>query len=343
MSFNTVSGKSLAAAVALLALGMAGTAQGATLIKLGTNFASPDQVEYQAVQAFKRYVEFRSNGEIELRVFAESLGGDREIFEQVQQGSLELAFPADGAIAGFYAPVQVLSIPYAVTTSPVAWKFLESDFMRELTADMLEQTGVRTLVTAESGFRSMSNNVRQIREPADMEGLKMRTMQSPVYMEMMRALGATPTPLPATELVMSLRQGIVDGQENPIPAIADSGIGEVQSFVSADDHTLGVQFLVTNDDWWQTLDQTTREILQEGAHLLANYSQALKMDKLELSIQKLRDRGVDVYLNTNAEKEMFREAAQPAVRAFIEEQVGTELVERFLGAVEEANASVYSH
>ncbi len=315
----------------------------AMVIKLGTNFASPEQTEFQAVETFKRYVEFRSNGEIELRVFAQSLGGDREIFEQVQQGSLEMAFPADGAIAGFYPPVQVLSIPYAVTTSPVAWKFLDGPFMRELTQDMLEQTGVRTLITSESGFRSMSNNVREIREPSDMEGLRMRTMESPVYMELMRALGASPTPLPAPELVMALRQGIVDGQENPIPAIADSGIGEVQKFVSADDHTLGVQFLVANDAWWQGLDENTRNILQEGAQLLANYSQALKMDKLELSIQKLRDNGVEVYLNTNAEKEMFREAAQPAVRAHIESQVGTELVERFLAAVEQANDEVYRH
>lgn len=331
----------LAATVATAFVGLSLPADAKTLVKLATNFPAPEQTEYQAVEQFKSFVESRSGGEIEVRIFASSLGGDREIFEQVQQGSLEMAFPADGGIAGFYPPIQVLSLPYAVPSSAVAWKLFGSDFMNDLEKDMLEKTGVRTLALSESGFRSMSNNVRPIKTPEDMKGLKMRTMESPVFMELMRALGSTPTPLPATEIIISLKQGIVDGQENPIPAIAASGIGEVQKFVSADEHVLGVQFLVVNDQWWQGLDDNTREVLIEGGILLANYSQSVKLTRMKDAIEALEGMGTEVYINSLAEKEQFRDIAQPPVRAYIEEQVGAELVAGFLAAVDEATADVY--
>ena len=325
---------------AILALA-AGSASAKTLIKFASAFAAPELVEYQAIEAFKKYVELKSNGEIEIRVFAQTLGGDREMFEQVKQGSLEMSFPADGAIAGFYPPVQVLSLPYAIPTSPVAWSFFKSDFMEDLTEDMRQKTGVRTLAVSESGFRSMSNNVRQIRMPEDMEGLKMRTMESPVFMELMRSLGATPTPLPATEIVISLKQGIVDGQENPIPTIANSGIGEVQKFVSADEHVLGVQFLIVNDAFWTSLTDNERAILREGAELLVKYSQVNKLAQMDQAIEKLRGMGTDVYINTLEEKAAFREVAQPPVQTYIEEQVGADLVAAYLAAVDEATEAVY--
>ncbi len=331
----------LAATIATAFVGLSLPADAKTLVKLATNFPAPEQTEYQAVEQFKSFVESRSGGEIEVRIFASSLGGDREIFEQVQQGSLEMAFPADGGIAGFYPPIQVLSLPYAVPSSAVAWRLFGSDFMADLEKDMLEKTGVRTIALSESGFRSMSNNVRPIKTPEDMKGLKMRTMESPVFMELMRALGSTPTPLPATEIIISLKQGIVDGQENPIPAIAASGIGEVQKFVSADEHVLGVQFLVVNDQWWQGLDDNTREILVEGGILLANYSQSVKLTRMKDAIEALEAMGTEVYINSLAEKQQFRDIAQPPVRAYIEEQVGAELVSGFLAAVDEATADVY--
>ena len=341
MRHAKLKGALLAATVAVAFAGFSAEAEARVMVKLATNFPAPEQTEYQAVEEFKNFVESRSGGEIEVRIFASSLGGDREIFEQVQQGSLEMAFPADGGIAGFYPPVQVLSLPYAVPSSAVAWKVFDTDFMKALQRDMLDQTGVRTLAVSESGFRSMSNNVRPIRTPEDMKGLKMRTMESPVFMELMRALGSTPTPLPATEIIISLKQGIVDGQENPIPAIAASGIGEVQKFVSADEHVLGVQFLVVNDQWWQGLDDNTRQILTEGAILLANYSQSVKLTRMKDAIEALEAMGTEVYINSLAEKEQFREIAQPPVRAYIEEQVGAELVADFLAAVDEATAEVY--
>lgn len=333
-----------AAMAASLSLGLATSALGADLtVKFASAFASPEIAEYKAIEAFKDFVESRSGGEIEIKVFAQSLGGDREMFEQVQQGSLEMSFPADGAIAGFYPPVQVLSIPYAVPSSTVAWRLFQSDFMTGLTDDMRQQTGVRTLALSESGFRSMSNNVRTIRTPEDMKGLKMRTMESPVFMELMRSLGSVPTPLPATEIVISLKQGVVDGQENPIPTIANSGIGEVQKFVSADEHVLGVQFVIANDDWWNGLDPTHQAILKDGAILLANLSQASKQAQMDEAIAKLEGMGTEVYINTLEEKRMFRDVAQPGVRAYIEGILGEEIVASYLEAVDKATAEVYGN
>ncbi|KAJ56533.1 hypothetical protein ACMU_06220 [Actibacterium mucosum KCTC 23349] len=332
------------AAAAVLTVGATTAVHAADVtVKFASAFASPEIAEYQAIAAFKDFVESRSGGEIEIKLFAQSLGGDREMFEQVQQGSLEMSFPADGAIAGFYPPVQVLSIPYAVPSSTVAWRLFESDFMKGLTDDMREQTGVRTLALSESGFRSMSNNVRTIKTPEDMVGLKMRTMESPVFMELMRSLGSVPTPLPATEIVISLKQGVVDGQENPIPTIANSGIGEVQKFVSADEHVLGVQFVITNDEWWNGLEAKHQQILKDGSILLAQLSQATKQAQMDEAIAKLEGMGTEVYINSLAEKRMFRDVAQPGVRAYIEGLLGTEIVADYLAAVDLATEQVYGN
>ena len=119
MVMKTLAGALVAGTLAIGALSTASAAE----IKFGIGISEGDFPEYNALVRFKEYVEFKTNGEITVRLFpGNQLGGEREMIEQVQQGSLELSFPADGAMAGFYPPMQVWSIPYLFESAPIAWK-----------------------------------------------------------------------------------------------------------------------------------------------------------------------------------------------------------------------------
>lgn len=128
-----------AAALAMLTFSLSATDADVMEIKFGIGIPEGDFPEYNALVRLKDYVGFKTNGEITVRLFPNNqLGGEREMIEMVQQGSLELSFLADGAMAGFHAPMQVWSIPYLFESAPLAWRVLESDFADNMRDDILE-------------------------------------------------------------------------------------------------------------------------------------------------------------------------------------------------------------
>ncbi|WMS40947.1 DctP family TRAP transporter solute-binding subunit [Acuticoccus sp. MNP-M23] len=325
------------------ALGLAaGTAQ-ATDIKFGIGIPEGDFPEYNALVRFKEYVEFKSNGDMTVRLFPNNqLGGEREMIEQVQQGSLELSFPADGAMAGYYPKMQVWSIPYLFESAPVAWKVINGEFAREMQADILEQTGIRALAFSQNGFRSFTNNVRPIVNPGDISGLKIRTMESPVFMELVNSLGATATPISGAEVLLSLRQGVVDGQENPPAVVYGGGLGEVQKYYTLNEHVFGLHVIIANNEWFEALEPGEQQIIVDAAQLMAWTENLQKTEGDWRFSEKLADElGMEIHVSTPDEKAAFKELTQAPVTKFIEENVGEEVVGELLSAVDAAKAELY--
>ncbi|MBL8698504.1 MAG: TRAP transporter substrate-binding protein DctP [Alphaproteobacteria bacterium] len=337
--------RSVLAATALIAVGglsaIADRAAAQVKIGIATAVPSMETAELRAFQAFKAYAESRTNGGIQVRLFNGQLGGEREITEQVRQGTLEMGLAADGAIAGFYKPIQVFSIPYLFPSSPVAWTFFDQPFAKKLAEDMRQKTGIRVLTWSENGFRNLTNNDRPIRSPDDMKGLKMRTMESPVYMTFMRSLGATPTPISAAELILALKQGIVSGQENGVQTVFDFGIADVQKFMSVNEHIYGLHAVMINDEFYKKLSSDHKAVVMEGARILASVSSTAKGALASEYLEKIKAKGVQIHFTTAAEKEAFRKATQEPVRKFIEQQVGEPLVKELMAAVDEARKTFY--
>jgi len=201
---------------ALLGLCVPLSVSAQTTLRFGMNLPQGESADYKAAVAFKDYVEFQSGGRLRVQLFpGGQLGSERQMTEQVRDGALDIAYVADGATTGFYPKLQVLAIPYLFASSPVAWEVLRGPFGREMWEDIHTVAGFRVLNMSENGFRDFTNNRRPIRTPEDMKGLKMRTMESPVFIRMMQSMGAAATPIGTSELIMSLQQNVVDGQENP--------------------------------------------------------------------------------------------------------------------------------
>jgi TRAP-type transport system periplasmic protein len=332
------------AGVAALALGLvvpghAAASETITLRLAHTDAPDPFTAKKHAFALmFKDIVEKRTQGQVQIEIYpANQLGGEREIIEAVQIGTLDLALSSDGGLSGFYPPSMVLSMPYLFSSYEEAWKVLDGELGQALTADMVAQAGLRNLGYAQTGFRHFLNARREVRSPADMEGLKIRVMESPLYINMVEALGGNPTPVPWPEVYSAAQQGVVDGMELPVGSVVMVKLYEVQSYMILDGHTFSTDFLLINEDLFQSLDRNIQNALLEAGHVGAVAGRAIEALNSALGVEELERQGMTVYSPTADELAQFRELSQAPVLDWLRQELGADSVwvDRVLAAVEE--------
>jgi C4-dicarboxylate-binding protein DctP len=329
--------------IALFVVTCGGSAAAKMVVKMAN--AGPDNPDNRSVKAwaiFKANVERRTNGEIDVQTYhARKLGDEREMMEGVRMGTIEMIFVSSGPIPGFFPPVMLFDIPFMFSSAPAAWEFFESDFGKEFKAAFLEKTGVRCLSITENGYRHFTNKVRPIKTPADMKGLKIRTMQNPAHMAMVKALGGDPTPIPFGELYMALQQGVVDGMECPTVLIHDMKFYEVQNEMVLDGHLYNPLFVMANDKWFTTqLSPEQQQIITEEALLLARTHDGFSQQANIEGEAALKAKGMTIYKPTAQELALFRQIAQPAGLEFIRGKIGAEWVDKALKYAADAEQKV---
>ena len=290
--------------------------------------------------AFKNIVEAETAGGVEVKVFpAGQLGGERELVEATKLGTIQMSM-VSAAIAGTYKEAQVLDIPYLFSSAAVAWKVMDGWFGKQMAEDCLKKTGMRVLAYGETGFRNFTTSVRLIKSPADMKGLKIRVMESPVYVNMIKALGAAPTPIAWPETYTALQQKVVDGQENPVSVILSVKFFEVQKYLTLDGHSYGVDFILVNDKFFQGLPKETQHILKTSAINAGLIGRGIQQLNSAIGLSQLKEKGMEVYSPNPRERAMFREAAQKPVMEYIEKQIGKAWIDKLMKAVKEAEAEL---
>jgi TRAP-type transport system periplasmic protein len=289
---------------------------------------------------FKVLVETETGGAVEVKIFpAGQIGNEREMTEGVKLGTLQMAM-VSGPLANYFKEAQVLDIPYLFSSYPVAWKVLDGWFGKEMAAECLKKTGMRVLSYGQIGFRNFTNSTRAIKSPADLKGMKIRVMESPVYINLIKSMGASPTPIPWTETYTALQQKVADGQENPVTSIKFAKLYEVQKYLTMDGHTYGVDFMLINEKFFQTLPKDTQMIVKNAAVTAQNCGKGIDTIDSTLGIQFLKEKGMEVYSPSAKEKAMFREAAQKPVIEYLEKQIGKTWIDKVMKAVKEAEAEV---
>ena len=296
----------------------------------------PDNRTVIALDMFKRVVESQTRGAIEVRAYhASSLGSEREALEGIKIGTIEMGTLSSGTVPGFFAPAMVFDIPYLFSSAPLAWEVFDGWFGREFSEAMRKQTGVRILSITENGFRNFTAN-KPLRKPEDLKGLKIRTMENPAHIAMMKAFGADPTPISFGELYMALQQKVVDGEENPIVLIHDMKFYEVQKYLIMDGHIYNPLFVFINDKFFNSLSVSQRNIIQDAAKLLATAHNGFSQRQNIMGIDDLRKKGMEIYMPSLEEIDNFRKIAQPAALKFIKEKAGEEWVNKVMKATQEA-------
>ncbi|MEW6670641.1 MAG: DctP family TRAP transporter solute-binding subunit [Thermodesulfobacteriota bacterium] len=293
-----------------------------------------------AGRAFKEIVEAESLGAIQVDLFpAGQLGGERELIESTKLGTIQMSM-VSGAMAGYFKPAMVLDIPYLFPSAAVAWNVVDGDFGRELAGEILKTVGTRVLAYGETGFRNFTNSKHTIKLPADMKNMKFRVMETPLYVTMVKSLGATPTPIAWPEVYSALQQKVVDGHENPVSVILSFKIYEVQKYLTLDAHTYGTDFIIINEKLFQSLSKENQNLLKRAAVVAGTVGRGIQQLGSAVGISELKAKGMEIYAPTDAERKAFAQAAQGPVIDWMKTQVDPSWIEKVQAAVAKEEAAL---
>jgi len=301
---------------------------------------APTHPQNIGLEIFKNYVEEKTNGEMEVNVYPNSqLGAERESVEQCKNGSLEMATASAGPLTTFNSKFMVLDIPFAFDSYDVAWMVLDGPVGQEL-LESCEEVGLKGLSFMENGFRHVTNNVRPITKLEDFKNIKIRTMEAPMHMENFKLLGANPTPVPWTELYLTLQQKVVDGQENPLANLWEVKMYEVQKYASLTGHIYDPMPLVADLKWFNSLTPKQQSIIEKGAILAQNYSRFVNNAREEELVRLLTEKGMVINDVSAEEKDRMRDASQAKVVEAIKKNTDPAFVDEWLKAIEKAGEDI---
>ena len=202
---------------------------------------------------------------------------------------------------------------------------------------MLENTGLRVLHWWESGgFKQWTNSRRSIRTPADMEGLKLRVMPSPIFQKLVSSLGASPTPISFGELYGALKNKTVDGQNNALSLVNLFKYHQVQQFATIDNHVYAVSSMVVNDKFYRSLPEDLQTVVDKAQKAALAVNRGVSRYTNHLALQELEEKGMKIHELTDEERALFKAKAQEPVVRWLREEVGDEWVDGMLQAAEAA-------
>jgi TRAP-type transport system periplasmic protein len=295
-----------------------------------------DQPKQAAALAFERYVEAESGGSLEVELFpASQLGDAAEVLEGLQLGTIQIGVVHDGPISGFFRPIELFSIPYLFVDQAEAYSVFDGSFGEMFRDAMIAESGLRTLAIADNGIRHFTNDLRPIRSPEDMRGMKIRVQPSPIYERLVQSLGASPSAIAWTELPSALQQGVVDGQENGVTNILAASLYQYQKYVSLDAHVYSVHLYLTGEPFWQSLSAEEQRIVTEGVNIAKEIHRAMTTAQDESAEEILGGRGMEVAVLTESEIDAFRQLAQPAVLEYIRTVVDEDMIDALFAAIDE--------
>ena len=233
--------------------------------QIGWNSGLDGDSKGEAAKAFAEYVESESNGRVEIEFFPnETYATSPEMIDAVQVGALDMALPGANELAGLIPEYAALSLPFLTEGFEEAHAVLDGPVGDDLKA-LGREVGFETLNDVEIGFAQITNDVRPIETPEDVQGLSIRSPNDVSLIETFNALGASVSTMAYTELYSGLSQGVIDGQFNPMLSIYDQNMHEVQDYLAVTNHTYYYSYFIMNADLFDSLDEELQEIVREGS------------------------------------------------------------------------------
>lgn len=317
--------KTLIAAVAVSAMGLA-TAQD---IKSRTiKFATQNPKGHPLVTGAEKFAELvsaRSGGKLKVNVFAGGvLGGDAQNISALQGGTLEMMVMNSGILANVLKEFSVFDFPFMFANAQEADAVVDGPFGKMM-HDRLDAKGIHGLAYWELGFRNITNGKRPINKVEDIAGLKLRVIQSPIYVDMFSALGANPTPLAWPEVYSALEQKAVDGQENPSTTIRSAKLNEVQKHLAQTRHVYNPQSLIFSKKLWDKLSADEKKIIADAATEATTYERQVSRQQASEAIEELKKSGMQVTEIAPAELQRMRDKVKPVIDKY-SAQVGPDTV-----------------
>jgi len=302
-----------------------GEGQQVLILKSGSEGPAND-IGTQAAIRFAEEMKQRTNGKIQITHFPDSqLGKWQQMLESVKTGSMAMMFSPGGGSKDFY----ITQLPYLFRDRDHVTKILDGEIREEWSKRHLEKTGIYIFGGLDVGLRHCTFGKVPVRTPTDMQGMKFRVPQDPHFIEIFKALGARPTPIPFGELYLALRQGVIDGTDSHLDIIIQAKMWEVQKYLVLTGHMLTPFWAHLSGAVWQSLTPETRKVWMDTWKEVAGWVKKEMINKEEKNISLWKSNGGVVI---EPDIEAFREATKDVWKKLLTEPGEKEVYEKIKAA-----------
>jgi tripartite ATP-independent transporter DctP family solute receptor len=295
-----------------LMTGGLGTAQADSL-----RFASEaprSDTQFIAAERFSELLKAKTNGALDLKVFADSsLGAFQAAISGVRGGTIDIAVSGSANFSGLTPQVGIFDIPFMFKDSAHAYRVLDGKIGQDM-LDKLGEFGMKGLAFWDNGWRELTNNAHPVKTPADVKGLKVRTTGSPAHIEAFKLLGANPVPMPLAELYTALEMKTVDAQEHPLGVLWSAKLYEVQKYLSLTNHCYSALIVAMNKAKFDALPPAQQKALIDSAREAGQYQRKLNNDNMAKIVADVKKAGMQVVENVDTGP--FLEATKPGRKTF---------------------------
>lgn len=337
-------------ALAALPLAIASTQVQAQSTEMAIATIMPENMSnnevYPALVHFKNLVETRTNGEVEVSIFGGSqLGSEVETASEVQGGrTLQSTIITTGAMSSFYDDYQLMTAPFLFEDWRQAWAFFDGEWFADFMSGTIEETNMRYLGTFDDGggFVAFTNNERLIKTVEDLEGLNIRTEENPGHVAIMKALGASATPLPWGEVITALETGLADGQFNAPVLNVTYNFDAVTDFTTLTGHVYNSAAWLVSEEWFQSLSEAHQQAIVTSAREAIAIGHGMAGSLATASWAESCARFEECYIMPPEERQRMAEIARPEWRNWIVNDFGIEAdkVDAFLEEVARVGEAV---
>ncbi|MFX0540934.1 TRAP transporter substrate-binding protein [Roseovarius sp. S4756] len=314
----------------LTATALAGLATGVSAADMTMKFGhvgAPGSLFEATANNFAECVNGAMPDKVEMQTFGSSqLGNDKEMLQKLKLAQIDFSLPSS-VMSSVDDTFGIFEMPYIITSR---------DHMRRVQGEMMDtfqaaanDNGYHIVGLAENGFRHITNNVRPINVPADLEGVKLRTPNGVWRLKMFQEYGANPTPMAFSDVFTALQTGVIDGQENPYAQIASAKFQEVQKYLSITGHVYTPAYILASKKAFDALPADVQAGLTDCANQTQDFTYETAAEMETTLLKEIEDAGVEV--NT-ADKAAFIEASKPIYKQFADEVDGAqEMIDTVLG------------
>lgn len=284
-------------------------------LKFG-HLANEEHIWNKAAERFKQIVEKQSDGQVEVQIFPnEQLGSEMNVINSIQLGTADMTITGE-SLQNWAPKAAMMAVPYAFRDSEHMRKAVEGEIGKEIEAQIEAQTGLVPIAWFERGPRELTSN-RPIKKPSDLNGLRLRVPNVPLFVDTWQALGAKPTPMAFSEVFTALQQGTIDAQENPLSLIESASFDEVQDYVNMTDHVRSWIYVVIGKNKLESMPEDLQKVVLDAADKMQSYEEELFAKDQQRLEQALKDAGMEF---VEVDQQAFADKAKPAIEASLNEE-----------------------
>lgn len=284
---------------------------------------------------FADNVKEMSDGKMTIEVVPNAqLGGERDMVEGMQIGTIDMAMLTNVNMGTFVPKLLANDLPFIYSDQKMAWEILDGDLGREM-LDALEDVGIKGLAWGEGGFRHLITSKKVVSTPADIKGLKIRSLENDLYIKTYQALGTNPTPMAWTETFTAVQQGTIDGLDIPIGVIYSNGFYKIAPDISMTGHFYSPLFMAVSLNVWEGLNEKEQEVLMQAAVKAGQDERQFNVEMEETFMDEMIAEGTNI--NKDVDFAAFQEALIPLYDEY-GERIGKDFLDRLLKATSEIAA-----